>query len=111
MEKSGVPDPSAAPDLAKETLVVTQAEASPGASRSVSHLESVDLEKADVEQEKSGTAIIQPVTDPDIVDWDGPDDPEKALNWPASKKWVQIFTLSLLTLLTCVLPPNPGPIP
>lgn len=37
--------------------------------------------------------------DPNIVDWEGPDDPENPYNWPASKKWSNIAILSLLTLL------------
>ena len=41
----------------------------------------------------------QPI-DPNIVDWDGDDDPEKPLNWPNSTKWRNIFTISALTLLT-----------
>ncbi|KAK9319970.1 major facilitator superfamily domain-containing protein [Lipomyces orientalis] len=35
-----------------------------------------------------------------IVDWDGPDDPEMALNWPLRKKWITVILLSTLTLLT-----------
>ncbi|KAK9234753.1 major facilitator superfamily domain-containing protein [Lipomyces kononenkoae] len=38
--------------------------------------------------------------DPIIVDWDGPDDPAMALNWPLKKKWTTIVLLSTLTLLT-----------
>jgi hypothetical protein len=37
-----------------------------------------------------------------IIDWDGPDDPEMALNWPVKKKWVTVILLSTLTLLTYV---------
>jgi multidrug resistance protein len=38
--------------------------------------------------------------DPNIVDWDGPHDPEKAMNWTPRKKWTMTFLLSTLTLLT-----------
>ncbi|KAI1470870.1 MFS general substrate transporter [Daldinia caldariorum] len=38
--------------------------------------------------------------DPDVVDWDGPDDPEKPLNWAESKKWLNIAILSIMTLVT-----------
>jgi hypothetical protein len=38
--------------------------------------------------------------DPNIVDWDGPDDPEMAMNWPSKKKWTMTLLLSTLTLLT-----------
>lgn len=39
-------------------------------------------------------------TDPNIVDWDGPNDPEKALNWPDKKKWANVAIVSVVTLLT-----------
>jgi hypothetical protein len=39
-------------------------------------------------------------TDPDIVDWDGPDDPENPLNWTAGRKWGLIACLGAVTLVT-----------
>jgi len=38
--------------------------------------------------------------DPNVVDWDGPNDPDMAMNWPPRKKWTMTFLLSTLTLLT-----------
>jgi hypothetical protein len=38
--------------------------------------------------------------DPNIVDWDGPNDPENPLNWPTSKKVTAIGVVSLITLLS-----------
>ncbi|KAK6957915.1 hypothetical protein Daesc_000705 [Daldinia eschscholtzii] len=38
--------------------------------------------------------------DPDVVDWDGPDDPENPLNWSDKKKWLNIAILSIMTLVT-----------
>ncbi|OAL53262.1 MFS general substrate transporter [Pyrenochaeta sp. DS3sAY3a] len=38
--------------------------------------------------------------DPNIVDWDGPDDPANPQNWPASKKWGIIAALGAVTLIT-----------
>jgi hypothetical protein len=38
--------------------------------------------------------------DPNAVGWDGPDDPENPMNWPAKKKWSCIGALSVMTLLT-----------
>ena len=38
--------------------------------------------------------------DPNIVDWDGPDDPANPLNWPAKKKWSIIAALGAVTLIT-----------
>ena len=40
--------------------------------------------------------------DPNIVDWDGPDDPENPLNWPEKKKWSLIACLGAITLVTYV---------
>jgi hypothetical protein len=36
------------------------------------------------------------------LDWDGPDDPDMPLNWPKSKRWINIMIVSILTLLTYV---------
>lgn len=38
--------------------------------------------------------------DPNIVDWDGPDDPENPMNWPEKKKWLNVAVLSILTIIT-----------
>ncbi|KNG49246.1 proteasome component pre4 [Stemphylium lycopersici] len=38
--------------------------------------------------------------DPNIVDWDGPDDPANPQNWPAKKKWGIIAALGAVTLIT-----------
>jgi hypothetical protein len=37
-----------------------------------------------------------------IINWDGSNDPDMPLNWPARKKWTTILLLATLTLLTCV---------
>lgn len=39
-------------------------------------------------------------TDPNIVDWDGPDDPTNPLNWPAKKRWAIVVNLSVLTIIS-----------
>lgn len=36
--------------------------------------------------------------DPNIVDWDGPDDPENPLNWPSAKRNLHIALVSVFTL-------------
>lgn len=45
-------------------------------------------------------AVTLDPNDPDVVDWDGPDDPEKALNWTAKKKFGNLAVLSSITFLT-----------
>lgn len=61
-----------------------------------------DLEKQhdhDVAQEVEATKSTEE-QDPDIVDYDGPDDPENPLNWTKKKKWINGSLLSLFTLIT-----------
>lgn len=55
-----------------------------------------DIEKGDVKGEATTTTAD---VDPNIVDFDGPDDPLNAQNWSARKKWGNIAVLSSLTLL------------
>ena len=50
--------------------------------------------------EEEHQAAEAEVVDPNIVDWDGPDDPENPMNWPASRKWKLISVLALVTLVT-----------
>lgn len=38
--------------------------------------------------------------DPNIVDWDGPNAPEKAINWTNKKKWSNVAIISSVTFLT-----------
>lgn len=40
--------------------------------------------------------------DPNIVDWDGPDDPQNPLNWSFKKKGTLIASISIITFLTLV---------
>lgn len=54
-----------------------------------------DLEKGDAEGEKKKHE--EPPRDPNLIVWDGPNDPENPMNWPASKKWIVTITLGLMT--------------
>ena len=47
------------------------------------------------EQEKSEEPV-----DPNIVDWDGPDDPTNPMNWPPWKVKAHIFLVSAITFVT-----------
>ncbi|TID18816.1 major facilitator superfamily domain-containing protein [Venturia nashicola] len=38
--------------------------------------------------------------DPNIVGWDGVDDPENPLNWPSKRKWAAVGMISVVTFLT-----------
>lgn len=51
-------------------------------------------------KEKPIAETTEQYQDPNIVDWDGPDDPENPMNWPEKKKWLNIAVLSILTIIT-----------
>ncbi|KAI1379592.1 MFS general substrate transporter [Hypoxylon crocopeplum] len=40
--------------------------------------------------------------DVNVVDWDGPNDPENPMNWSDKKKWLNICILSIMTIVTRV---------
>lgn len=58
-------------------------------------------EKTLTEDEQSGNERAEEV-DPDIVNWDGPHDPENPQNWADGEKWKIIATLAAVTLVTYV---------
>lgn len=45
-------------------------------------------------------AAEQTVSDPNNVNWDGPDDPENPMNWSAKLKWGNVAVISSITFLT-----------
>ena len=76
-------------------------------SRAPSNGSAVTLDvEHDVEKgaEENGTALPrdspQPSAapnDPNLVNWDGPDDPENPQNWPKSKKWLHTMLIASMT--------------
>ena len=62
-----------------------------------------DLEKSVLASSIRGTAVRED-RDNNVIDWDGLDDPQKPINWPARKKWTNIILVSALTMLTWVSP-------
>ncbi len=58
-----------------------------------------DIEKAGPTETTAEDPKDEPV-DPNVVDWEGPNDPANPLNWTTNKKWSNIGILSFLTLLT-----------
>lgn len=38
--------------------------------------------------------------DPNIISWDGPDDPENPVNWKESIKWANVAAVSAVTFIT-----------
>ena len=58
-----------------------------------------DLEKGDqVGDDEGATEPEQTEKDPNLIEWDGPDDPENPMNWPKTKKWIVTLTLGFMTL-------------
>jgi hypothetical protein len=45
-------------------------------------------------------------SDPNLVDWDGEDDPEKPVNWTMKKKWGNGGLLAAMTFVTYGIPSN-----
>ncbi|THY36518.1 MFS general substrate transporter [Aureobasidium pullulans] len=68
---------------------------------------SSDLERAttghldtDIEKQHGNPLQSTNTTDPNIVDWDGPEDPRNPMNWTGKAKIISCSTIIFLTLLT-----------
>ncbi|KAI6090747.1 major facilitator superfamily transporter [Hypoxylon rubiginosum] len=59
-------------------------------------LNSEDVEKA----HKANSEQNGEKTDPNIVDWDGPDDPTNPQNWSDRKKWANVGALAAITFFS-----------
>jgi len=72
-------------------------------NRTISKLDSEQLAR-NFDIEKNILPVNQPVhhdpTDTNVVDWDGPDDPENPLNWTLKKKWRNAGLLAAMTFIT-----------
>lgn len=62
--------------------------------------EEKDVEKGSTSAQISIGDEEDAETDPDIVDFDGPDDLQNPLNWSFSKKWGMVLLISAITFLT-----------
>ncbi|KAI0378626.1 MFS general substrate transporter [Hypomontagnella monticulosa] len=49
--------------------------------------------------EQGGTTSEKDIKDPNVVDWDGPDDPANPMNWSGLKKGLHITYVSLFVLV------------
>jgi hypothetical protein len=61
------------------------------------------LEDVSCNKSPDEPSVEQNTGDPNVVDFDGPDDPENPMNWSTPKKTAAIAVVSLMTLLSCVL--------
>lgn len=61
-----------------------------------------DIEKGDevADQAKAEAAKKEAIQqkDPNLIEWDGPDDPENPMNWRPVKKWTITLALGFMTL-------------
>lgn len=58
------------------------------------------MEKGDSVSDDAAQQQDKGPRDPNIVDWDGPDDPENPLNWTAKRKVTATASIALITFLT-----------
>ncbi|MCJ1312107.1 hypothetical protein MMC25_005781 [Agyrium rufum] len=61
-----------------------------------------DPEKANPAAEKKEAAIAEAARSPDVVSWEGPDDPEDPKNWKRSRKWAATVVVSSFTFISPV---------
>ncbi|KAI1141898.1 MFS general substrate transporter [Hypoxylon sp. FL0543] len=54
----------------------------------------------DVEAGPDNRELNADEKDPNVVDWDGPDDQENPMNWSDTKKWLNVSILSIMTIVT-----------
>jgi hypothetical protein len=59
----------------------------------------VGSDPPEVTDEEKG-AVASEKEDPNIVDFDGPDDPEKAVNWSRKAKFSALGLISVMTFIT-----------
>lgn len=78
--------------------LMVEDEAHEAPARCEPNLERSSLERSS-EREKSGTEG-EVSRDQNIVDFEGPDDPENPLNWSTARKTTSIVIVSLTALLT-----------
>lgn len=71
-------------------------------SSDLSTLESYNLQNQPVLNNNALDLATHETTpqDPNIVDWNGPDDPENALNWSSTKKFAAMGIVALITMLS-----------
>ncbi|KAF5865391.1 hypothetical protein ETB97_004208 [Aspergillus alliaceus] len=74
----------------------------------VSDKQDVDLERG--AQSPSGVGILSETEksnksqqDPNLVSWNGPDDPDNPKNWPTRKKWGAVLIVSCFTFISPVM--------
>ena len=113
-EKVGEPAPEAATSTIPEGGHSTDPEKAPtstfpapngkGSPASSDLEKEIDLEAGhrNEELDKKELEMTKPDVDPDVVDWDGPDDPQNPVNWSEKLKWANVAVIASITFLTWV---------
>ena len=64
-------------------------------------LELGDGNRQDLERDAElGIDEKKATVDPNVVDWDGPDDPKNPMNWSEKHKWTIIGVVSAITFVS-----------
>lgn len=72
-------------------------------SQSIIPGEAREPEKTDHTQSLSVSLDLKHETRTQIVDWDGPTDPQNPMNWSPARKWAIIALVSTITFNTYVV--------
>lgn len=92
-------------ELKRQRSIAEQATLALARSRSSAsrHTGTGDLERGVTPQDdaKDAQAVVEGESDPNLVWWDGPDDPENPMNWPS---WRKVLTCTIISFLTFVTP-------
>ena len=79
--------------------------AMPSSAEPVHELDSTAVSEGKISDTESGQhhthdsqVGVKDIKDPNLVDWDGPDDPENPMNWPRSSRMLHVVLVSMFTL-------------
>lgn len=62
--------------------------------------DTISQQNSTVGQSDAEQGLEKEEQDPNIVDWNGPTDPENPLNWSSPKKLATLFIVTLITFLS-----------
>jgi hypothetical protein len=93
------------PAKQREKILTMQPQPNGSITNSASERVSIDIDMEKSSDQAKDTDMTE--KDPEIVDFDGPDDPESPENWSSSRKVTAIVIVTAMTLLSYVsIPPS-----
>ena len=91
------------PQLEMMNYKPSSSESEMGQDRDLEKLDNLDnldnLDKEETEPEAAVPEIEAEEEDPNIVDWDGPDDPANPKNWSSFRRWLIVVCMGLMTFI------------